>query len=122
MNAHYKLIDPDVLLNAAGNDAQGFHELLAMFLRIVPGMAGELRQAVSERRHEAIAHQAHSLKSCLSLVGATTCSAQLEKLERAARGQAGDCGARFELLNTQLGAVIAEAQDCYAASAQRNNG
>jgi HPt (histidine-containing phosphotransfer) domain-containing protein len=117
MSIRYTLIDPAVLMNAAGDDADGFRELLAMFLRIVPDMARELQQAVHDRRLDDIAHHAHSLKSCLSLVGAKSCSAQLEQLERAARRHAGDCGAGFEQLQQELTSVIAEALGCHAASA-----
>jgi HPt (histidine-containing phosphotransfer) domain-containing protein len=117
MSNQYTLIDPAVLMNAAGDDAEGFKELLAMFVRIVPGMVRELQQAVRDQRLDDIAQHAHSLKSCLSLVGATSCSAQLEQLERAARRHAGDCGAGFEQLQQELTAVIAEALGCQAACA-----
>jgi HPt (histidine-containing phosphotransfer) domain-containing protein len=109
----YQRIDPAILMNAAGDNAQGFRELLAMFLRIVPEMAHALGEAVRCARHETIAHQAHSLKSCMSLVGAVGCSARLEALERSAR-QGADCGAHFAQLEDELDAVVAEARHCYA--------
>jgi HPt (histidine-containing phosphotransfer) domain-containing protein len=117
MSIRYTLIDPAVLMNAAGDDADGFRELLAMFLRIVPEMTRALEQAVHARRHDDIAHHAHSLKSCLSLVGAAGCSARLDQLERAARRQDPDCGAGFDQLHQALAAVIDEALRCQATGA-----
>lgn len=118
MTSAYRHIDPAVLLNAAGDDQQGFNELLAMFLRIVPPMLSELEQAVLARRTDDIAHHAHSLKSCLSLVGAFATGARLEQLERAARTHAADCGAGFEALRDDITCVIAEALGCHTASAK----
>ena len=114
----YRHIDPAVLLNAAGDDQQGFTELLAMFLRIVPPMLSELDEAVRDARVADIAHHAHSLKSCLSLVGALGCGARLEQLERAARSGAPDCGAGFAALHDEITCVIAEALGCHAATAR----
>lgn len=118
MTIEYRHIDPAVLFNAAGEDQHGFNELLAMFLRIVPPMLRELDDAVRAGRMADIAHHAHSLKSCLSLVGALGCGARLEQLEREARSNASDCGASFEALHDDITCVIAEALDCHAASAR----
>jgi HPt (histidine-containing phosphotransfer) domain-containing protein len=112
----YQRIDPAVLMNAAGDDAQGFRELLAMFLRIVPEMAQALHDAVRDERADAIAHQAHSIKSCMSLVGALGCSARLEAIERNARQGGADCADLFVQLEGELAAVIVEARHCYAAT------
>ncbi|MGZ5199818.1 MAG: Hpt domain-containing protein [Telluria sp.] len=118
MTIAYQHIDPAVLMNAAGDDEEGFKELLAMFLRIVPGMLRELDQAVRDGRHADIAHHAHSLKGCLSLVGAAAGAARLEQLERAARTEAPDCGADFAALHQEINCVIAEALGCHAACAR----
>jgi HPt (histidine-containing phosphotransfer) domain-containing protein len=118
MTIDYKHMDPAVLMNAAGDDEAGFKELLAMFVRIVPGMLRELDQAVSDGRTTDIGHHAHSLKSCLSLVGAFACGKRLEQLERAARTNAPDCGAGYEALHEEITCVIAEALACHAATAR----
>jgi HPt (histidine-containing phosphotransfer) domain-containing protein len=118
MTIDYKHIDPAVLMNAAGDDEEGFKELLAMFVRIVPPMLRELDQSVQDGRHADIGHQAHSLKSCLSLVGALGCGKRLEQLERAARNKAPDCGAGYAQLHQEITAVIAEALACHAATAR----
>jgi HPt (histidine-containing phosphotransfer) domain-containing protein len=118
MNTEYTLIDPAVLMNAAGDDVEDFKELLAMFLRIVPDIVGQLEQAVREDSLALVAQHAHSLKSCLSLVGAVTCAAQLEALERAALRREAGCGAGFDGLREELDGVIAQARTCHAATAQ----
>lgn len=117
MTLAYRHIDPAVLLNAAGDDQAGFVELLAMFVRIVPDMARQLSDAVEHSRDADIAQHAHSLKSCMSLIGAAHCGAELERLERAARNGAGDCGAGFGRLYELILAVLAEALACHAATA-----
>lgn len=122
MNAEYKHIDPAALMNAAGDDMNDFKELLAMFLRIVPGIVGQLEQAVREGSLAIVAQHAHSLKSCLSLVGAFASAAQLEALERAALRRDARCGAGFDGLREELDAVVAEARACQAATAQGTPG
>lgn len=118
MSTEYTLIDPAALMNAAGDDVDDFKELLAMFLRIVPGIVGQLEQAVREGSHAIVAQHAHSLKSCLSLVGAFACAAQLEALERGALRREDDCGAGFGGLREELDDVIAEARACHVATTQ----
>jgi HPt (histidine-containing phosphotransfer) domain-containing protein len=122
MSTEYKLIDPAALMNAAGDDFDDFKELLAMFLRIVPGIVGQLEQAVREGSLALVAQHAHSLKSCLSLVGAFACAARVEALERAALRRDGRCGAGFGGLREELDCVIAEARACHAATAQGTPG
>jgi HPt (histidine-containing phosphotransfer) domain-containing protein len=117
MSLHYKLIDPAVLMNAAGDDAEGFRELLAMFVRIVPEGSRRLQLAIETLDQGAIAQEAHSLKSCLSLVGANGCAARLEQLERAARTRQLEPAAQFDNLYEELTAVIAEALDCHVQGA-----
>jgi HPt (histidine-containing phosphotransfer) domain-containing protein len=116
MSPIYSHIDPAVLMNAAGDDEAGFADLLAMFVRIVPDMARQLRDAVGEQRRADIAQYAHSLKSCMSLIGAADCGARLEQLERAARDDAPDGGAGFDQLYELILAVLAEALECHAAT------
>jgi HPt (histidine-containing phosphotransfer) domain-containing protein len=118
MSIENRLIDPAVLMDAAGDDPAAFNELLATFLRIVPGMTRQLEQAARDGRHDDIAHHAHSLKSCFALVGAAGGAARLEQLERAARQQQHDCAGRFDALREELAAVIAEALGCCAARAR----
>jgi HPt (histidine-containing phosphotransfer) domain-containing protein len=113
----YRHIDPAVLRNAAGDDDEGFKELLAMFVRIVPPMLVELDQAVRDGRYADISHHAHSMKSCMSLVGARAGSKCLEQLERAARTGASDCADGYAVLHEEITAVIADAMACEAATA-----
>jgi HPt (histidine-containing phosphotransfer) domain-containing protein len=120
MTKHYQHIDPAVLMNAAGDDEEGFKELLAMFLRIVPDMLRQLDQAVRDGRRADIGQHAHSLKSCLSLVGALACGTRLGELERAARTGTPGCGAGFRELHEEITRVIAEARECQAAGAHTN--
>lgn len=117
MSLHYRLIDPAVLMSAAGDDAESFRELLAMFVRIVPEGLRRLQLAIEALDQGAIAQEAHSLKSCLSLVGATGCAARLEQLERAARTTQPDPAAQYGTLYEELTAVIAEALDCHVQGA-----
>lgn len=112
MSLHYKMIDPAVLMDAAGGDAEGFRALLAMFVRIAPEGLRRLQQAIEAKDEPAIAQEAHSLKSCLSLVGAAAAAARLAQLERAARTGQLDAAA-LDKLYEELIAVIAEALDCH---------
>jgi HPt (histidine-containing phosphotransfer) domain-containing protein len=112
MSLQYKLIDPAVLMNAAGDDLDGFNELLAMFVRIVPQGVRQLQQAIEAGNGVAIAQEAHSLKSCLSLIGAAGCARRLEQLERVARTRQLDLAPGFDSLYEQLNGVIAEALAC----------
>jgi HPt (histidine-containing phosphotransfer) domain-containing protein len=113
----YRHIDPAVLMNAAGEDEEGFRELLGMFVRIVPPMLVELDQAVRDGRQADIGHHAHSMKSCMSLVGARAASKYLEQLERAARTGSPDCAEGYAGLHEEITAVIAEAMACQAGTA-----
>lgn len=116
MTLHYEKIDPAVLMDAAGDDLDGFGELLAMFLKIVPDGVRQLRQAVEAGNHAQVAEQAHSLKSCLALIGAQAAAARLAQLERAARAGQPVIAAGFDTLYDELVAVIAEALGCRAAT------
>lgn len=63
------------------------HELIEIFLRIVPPMAGRLRRAVGDFDPSSIAHEAHSLRSCLAMIGAAELQARCRLLEAEARCQ-----------------------------------
>ena len=118
MNNNYQLIDPAVLMDAAGEDTEAFLQLLEVFLRIVPEMAQRLDHAVQAGVHADLAREAHALKSCLALVGARTARARVEAIERDARreGVAAANDAYLEL-RCDLDAIVAEARACHAAAA-----
>ncbi|GAB3406093.1 Hpt domain-containing protein [Massilia agilis] len=118
MSLTYRLIDPAVLLDAAGNDQEGFIELLALFVRVAPDGLRQLQLAIDAASHRDIAHHAHSLKSCLSLVGAHGPAGRLEQLERAARAGQDLPGAGFTIVYEELIEVIAEALACRISASQ----
>lgn len=119
MSLTYRLIDPAVLLDAAGNDQEGFNELLALFLRVVPDGLRQLQLAVDAASQRDIAHHAHSLKSSLSLLGAHGPASRLEQLERAARTGQDAPGAGFAIIYEELIEVIAEALACRVTASQQ---
>jgi len=76
---------PDAVREAAGDDEALVSELLAIFLRIVPPMNSRLRAAVHLHNTAAIAEEAHSMRSCLAVVGAGDLQERCKTLENAAR-------------------------------------
>lgn len=116
MNNDYQLIDPAVLMEAAGDSEEGFLHLLEIFLRIVPEMTQRLDTAVASGDLAAQAREAHALKGCLALVGARDCAARTEALERGAkRGEQALDGAGWGALRTAIEGALAEARACHAA-------
>jgi len=77
--------DPDVLRDTAGGDEELVSELLAIYLRIMPPMNSRLRAAVHAENTAAIAEEAHSMRSCLAVVGAGDLQERCKSLENAAR-------------------------------------
>ena len=75
------------LRDTASADMALMHELIEIFLRIVPPMAGRLRRAVGDFDASSIAHEAHSLRSCLTMIGAAELQARCRLLEAEARRQ-----------------------------------
>lgn len=76
---------PDALRDAAGDDEALISELLVIFLRIVPPMNSRLRAAMHAHNTAAIAEEAHSMRSCLAVVGAGGLQERCKALENAAR-------------------------------------
>ncbi|SFD55020.1 Hpt domain-containing protein [Massilia yuzhufengensis] len=75
----------DILHDTAGGDDDLVDQLLAIYLRIVPPMNGRLRAALVAKHTAAMAEEAHSLRSCLAVVGANGLQERCKALENAAR-------------------------------------
>jgi HPt (histidine-containing phosphotransfer) domain-containing protein len=117
MKNQYHLIDPEVLMDATGGSSEAFSELLEIFLRTVPDMLGRLDAAAAAGMHADLAREAHSLKSCLALVGALAAGARIGEIERAASsGQAPGDGA-WRALRADLDRILEEARRCQAEHA-----
>lgn len=118
MNNDYRLIDPAVLLEAAGDSIEAFMHLLEVFLRVVPGMAQRLDAAIAAADLPGVAAEAHALKSCMAMIGAHDCAARIEAMERAARhGEHGGASAGWQALQATVGRVVDEARACESAYA-----
>lgn len=81
----YRLIDPAVLLEAAGGDANLFRALSQTYLDIAPSMAGRLLAALERADLDEIVHASHALKGTAGLVGAVELCGLLQAIESAAR-------------------------------------
>lgn len=117
MNNDYQLIDPAVLMDATGGCNEGFLQLLEIFLRTVPDMARRLDAAVAAGMHADVAREAHALKSCLALVGASATSARLMEIEREAVLHQAIDAPGWRALRADLDRILDEAQACQAAHA-----
>lgn len=111
----YRQIDPAVLMDAAGDSMEAFLQLLDVFLRIAPDMTARLDAAVQAGHSTGMAQEAHSLKSCLALVGAIDCARRVEHIERSARRDLAGDAAGFDQLRADIATVLREAQACRAA-------
>lgn len=105
------------LRDAAGGDEALVAELLTIFLRTLPGAADRFARALAAGHAAQVAQEAHDLKACLVLVGATAAGAEFAHIETAAR-RTGACpsladGAR---LRARL-ATIAKQAECHRAAA-----
>ncbi len=85
MNNSSSQFRPELLLETAGGDDSLVSELLAIYLRIVPPMNERLRTAIVAGHTAAMAEEAHSLRSCLAIVGADGLQERCKALENAAR-------------------------------------
>jgi HPt (histidine-containing phosphotransfer) domain-containing protein len=84
----YTHTDPQVLLQAAGNDVACFLDLSRTFLEIAPPMLTRLNEAVMAANCAGIEHESHSLRGTVLLVGATALAQLLKDMEIEARGGA----------------------------------
>lgn len=108
---------PDDLLDAAGGDDTLVSELLAIYLRIVPPMNARLRAALHKGSPAAAAEEAHSMRSCLAVVGARALQERFKDLENAARRgsmPSDDAGSR---LCNDVDALTAQVYDYQASRA-----
>jgi HPt (histidine-containing phosphotransfer) domain-containing protein len=117
MNNDYQLIDPAVLMDATGGCNEGFLQLLEIFLRTVPDMARRLDAAVAAGMHADVAREAHGLKSCMALVGASATSAALTGIEREAVVRHTIDAPAWHALRADLDRILDEARACQAAHA-----
>lgn len=92
MNTTFQMTDPAVLMKAAVNDKETFHELSSVFLRIVPELLSSLENAVADGQPIAVAERAHALKGCVFLVGGKHIGERLQAIEREARHSGTVCG------------------------------
>ncbi|HJV84132.1 MAG TPA: Hpt domain-containing protein [Noviherbaspirillum sp.] len=116
MNHSFRLIDPQLLMKATGNDEAAFVHLLGVFLRIAPESLAALESAFRQGDQRAIEKEAHSLKSSLALVGATAASDLLGSLEKnARRNQANSDWGSFDSVRFEIQRVIDEVSDFLAA-------
>lgn len=76
----------------AGGEEDVVTELITIFLRIGPPMVLRLQAALAAGDSVATAQEAHDLKGCLILLGATQASADCARIERQARRE-GSCPA-----------------------------
>lgn len=115
MSDQYQLIQPAVLMDAAGDSSEAFVQLLEIFLRTVPEMALRLDSAVASQAAAEVARDMHALKSCLALVGARDCALRAGQFERDANlGGPVDAQA-WQALRADLDRVLDEARACRAA-------
>lgn len=108
------LFAPDVLRDTANGDQALVRELLQIFLRVVPPMTARLQKALDSGHAADTAHEAHALRSCLSIMGAVKAEARCRDLESAARASGGDWRTHGAILCEELDKLVAEVRE-YAA-------
>lgn len=99
------------LHDAAGADDALTAELLAIFVRTVPPMLERLAHALDCAHAARVAQEAHDLKGCLALVGASAASAECARIETAAR-RTGNCPTPADgaCLCTRLARIVEHAE------------
>ncbi len=70
MTRQYQSINPDLLMDAVGNDLSAFRSLSTTFLDIAPPALLRLLAAIQTANHQRIVHESHSLRGTMALVGA----------------------------------------------------
>lgn len=117
MRHQFKIIQPDLLLHAAGDDAATYLHLLRTFLRIGPELIQEMQEAFSTKDAKRLSYHAHSLKNCIALLGAQEQSKMLATLESSARKNDTEFDFDFDSFNEivqQLQKIVQEVQECLA--------
>lgn len=109
------LFVPAVLRETAGDDDALVRELLQIFLRVVPLMTARLHTALDAGHAADTAHEAHALRSCLSIIGATEAETRCRHLESAARASGVAWSAQGATLCADLEELVAEVRQ-YAES------
>lgn len=74
----------DKLLETTGNNYPVFIELLHQYLQSAPAMLDELEKATLLGDQASILHHAHSLKSCLALIGSRQTQQRMAAIEKQA--------------------------------------
>lgn len=111
MSTQARLTDSTVLLQAAGGHTDAFRDLLHIFLSIFPDMLDRLDHFFAAGNFSRVVQQAHDVKGCLYLVGATRCAEKMESIEIAARHDRALChSAEFEQLMDEMRSVIEEVE------------
>lgn len=115
MKQKFEFIKPEMLLHAAGNNHATFVHLLKTFLRIGPDMLKGVQDAFLQKDAIKLNYQVHSLKNCLSLLGAHEQSQALAMLESQSRkSDFGFDPASFDPVAQQIQTIIHEVADCLA--------
>ena len=111
MSADIKLTDPLVLMRAVEHNKESFDAMSLVFLRICPEMIECLEEFVAIGNMVGIAHQAHSLASCLFIVGATSTGEKMQAIESDARQKVFNVShAEFAEIKTTLLLVMGEVE------------
>ena len=85
LSADMKFFDPAVLMEAVEQNKELFGALSRVFLRICPEIIQRLEEAIEIENLLDTANQAHTLASCMFIVGAIRVGEKLEEIERDAR-------------------------------------
>lgn len=108
----YRCIDPNVLLQAVGDDAASFRQLSQTFLRITPPMLAKLEEALRAGNCDKAVLETHSLKSSASLVGAARLAGMFAELEgMARRGDVATAASALPAAADELAQVMLEVRD-----------
>lgn len=112
MSTQARLTDSTVLLQATGGNIDVFRDLLHLFLSIFPDMVEQMSYFFAAGNFSRALQQAHDVKGCLYLVGATRCAERMESIEMAACRDRALChSAEFEQLMDEMRSVIEEVEN-----------
>jgi len=102
------VLDESRLLEEFGDDPAILGELRDLFLQHIPPLLDEIKEAHRAGDGEAIAKAAHSLKGASSTYGAQRVAAVCKSVEtKAKKGQLDEAQQSIDLLETELGMVLA---------------
>ena len=79
------MFDIGQLAERLGGDRRLARELVTIFRADSPGLMRRIKQAVTKRNLDAMAHAAHALKGALATIGAAPARETAARLEAAAR-------------------------------------